>query len=57
MHVFGGIAFAIILLAVTLMFGGCSLQKLEDLPASPGEWKTQVQKAREARNPTPAGGE
>ena len=53
MHVIGGVVLAFILLGVTLVLGGCGLQRLEDFPQNASEWKTTVQKTREARNANP----
>lgn len=50
MRIFGGVALIVVLLGLA----GCSYEKL---PTTPGEWKTQVEKAKEAQNPTPPGGE
>jgi uncharacterized protein HemY len=47
----------VLVLLVVLFLSGCGLQKLEDFPQNANDWKTTVQKAREARNPKPEGGE
>jgi hypothetical protein len=57
MHVIGGTLAAFALLGLVLLVGGCGLQRLEDFPQRSSDWKTTVQKAREAKNPRADGGE